>query len=210
MHKCSRCKLDKNVDQFQLYKNRPNGQCRSCKTECERKRRIKIGIEPKVFSKIKNNTKLCMLCKIFKRFLEFSPSKRGLADLSSYCKKCTLIKYKDTKKNTESVQRYRKNNRPKYLAQHRLHQFFRKTKIKIQTDNSVTNDFLKSIYECEFCYYCNNKTDMSKRTLEHLIPLSKGGLHSTNNIVMACKKCNFSKSDKTESEYRKAIHVHKS
>ena len=42
------------------------------------------------------------------------------------------------------------------------------------------------------CQYCGS----SKRlTLDHVIPRSKGGQHSWDNVVTACEKCNSTKSD---------------
>src|SRR3990167_8406153 len=44
------------------------------------------------------------------------------------------------------------------------------------------------------CFYCNQKS--FKMTLDHVIPLSKGGRNSPENIVPACHKCNCTKRDK--------------
>jgi 5-methylcytosine-specific restriction endonuclease McrA len=44
------------------------------------------------------------------------------------------------------------------------------------------------------CQYCGS----SKRlTLDHVIPRSKGGLHTWDNVVTACEKCNSRKGDRT-------------
>jgi len=51
------------------------------------------------------------------------------------------------------------------------------------------------------CYYCGIPT---ATTVDHLTPLNKGGTHSIHNLVAACKKCNFSKGDRTEEEYIKS------
>ena len=45
--------------------------------------------------------------------------------------------------------------------------------------------------ECSYC--CATEVPME---LEHVIPLSKGGLNSVCNITVACKSCNCSKSNK--------------
>lgn len=51
------------------------------------------------------------------------------------------------------------------------------------------------------CHYCDKE---AKLTLDHVIPLSKGGKHSANNVVPACKHCNSSKRDKTLEEWNKS------
>ncbi len=44
------------------------------------------------------------------------------------------------------------------------------------------------------CYWCRRK--MKKPTRDHVIPLSKGGLHTASNIVAACLSCNCRKRDR--------------
>lgn len=41
-----------------------------------------------------------------------------------------------------------------------------------------------------FCYWCKKKLDTSSSTLDHMIPLSKGGTNGTDNFVLACEDCN--------------------
>ena len=44
------------------------------------------------------------------------------------------------------------------------------------------------------CYWCKRK--MAVPTQDHVIPLSKGGLHEASNVVAACKVCNSKKGAK--------------
>lgn len=48
------------------------------------------------------------------------------------------------------------------------------------------------------CAYCGKE---AKLTLDHIIPLSKGGKHSKDNVVPACAHCNSSKGNKTLEEW---------
>ena len=48
------------------------------------------------------------------------------------------------------------------------------------------------------CGYCGNKT--RDLTLDHIVPRSKGGLHTWDNIVSACKPCNHTKAGRTPRE----------
>ena len=50
------------------------------------------------------------------------------------------------------------------------------------------------------CYLCG--VGNIKLTLDHRIPLSRGGTNWIANIAPACKSCNSSKHDKTEREFR--------
>ena len=41
-----------------------------------------------------------------------------------------------------------------------------------------------------FCYYCGQKVDFHDLTMDHLVPLARGGRSTKENIVPACKTCN--------------------
>jgi 5-methylcytosine-specific restriction endonuclease McrA len=63
------------------------------------------------------------------------------------------------------------------------------------------------------CSYCNKefgKERLDRPTMEHKIPLSRGGKHSVDNIVPACRACNDSKSVKTPDEWRQPVYFMKS
>lgn len=51
------------------------------------------------------------------------------------------------------------------------------------------------------CFYCGSKKAMI--TIDHVIPLARGGSHSIGNLVGACKSCNSSKGAKTITEWKK-------
>lgn len=57
------------------------------------------------------------------------------------------------------------------------------------------------------CYLCGEKTDPSKShphpkapTIDHVIPLNKGGLHERANCRTACARCNSAKQDRGGGE----------
>lgn len=47
------------------------------------------------------------------------------------------------------------------------------------------------------CYHCKQKFASSDLTMDHLIPISRGGKSSKNNCVPSCKECNSKKGYKT-------------
>lgn len=85
----------------------------------------------------------------------------------------------------------------------------RRNRQKVQSDGSVTDEFLDALYAESVCHYCRNQTPESDRTADHKTPLSRGGLHSAANLVMACWSCNCGKRDLTEQEYIqwRSLHV---
>jgi 5-methylcytosine-specific restriction endonuclease McrA len=57
------------------------------------------------------------------------------------------------------------------------------------------------------CFYCGCNLGEGKGekrpTLDHYMPLSRGGQHTKENVVPACKHCNCSKYNKTPVEWGK-------
>ncbi len=47
------------------------------------------------------------------------------------------------------------------------------------------------------CVYCNAKDQL---TLDHVLPRSRGGRDSWDNLVTACQRCNTEKGDRTPEE----------
>lgn len=47
------------------------------------------------------------------------------------------------------------------------------------------------------CQYCGS---IKKLTIDHVIPRSRGGTHTWDNVVTACERCNSRKGDRTPQE----------
>ena len=50
------------------------------------------------------------------------------------------------------------------------------------------------------CQYCKKKYDRSELTLDHVVPRSRGGTSTWQNIVLACIRCNMKKGDRLPQE----------
>jgi len=50
------------------------------------------------------------------------------------------------------------------------------------------------------CQYCANYFPLDKLTMDHVIPKSRGGKNTWENLVAACKKCNQKKGSRTPKE----------
>lgn len=46
-----------------------------------------------------------------------------------------------------------------------------------------------------FCHWCGGALTIEQGTVDHVIPLSKGGLNARNNYVLACQPCNNGRGD---------------
>ncbi len=70
-----------------------------------------------------------------------------------------------------------------------------RTLYKARVPYSKRNVFIRDKF---ICTYCNTKT--GKPTADHVIPRSKGGKSTFDNVVTACKPCNLAKMDRTPRE----------
>jgi len=50
------------------------------------------------------------------------------------------------------------------------------------------------------CQYCGNKFSSSELSLDHVIPISRGGKSTWENVVCACLKCNVQKGNRLPGE----------
>lgn len=70
----------------------------------------------------------------------------------------------------------------------------RRSRININADLTRTEwtEILKKyLHKCAYC------GSSKKLTQDHIIPLSKGGHHTANNVVPACHQCNSKKGNQT-------------
>ena len=73
-----------------------------------------------------------------------------------------------------------------------------KTYVKPSTHPAFTrfNVFLRDRFSCQ---YCGSRDDL---TFDHLIPRSRGGMTTWDNVVAACSDCNLRKGSMTTNEAR--------
>ena len=50
------------------------------------------------------------------------------------------------------------------------------------------------------CYYCKQNFSPNQLTMDHIVPIIRGGKSKKNNCVPACKKCNNEKKYMTPAE----------
>lgn len=81
----------------------------------------------------------------------------------------------------------------------RLNQKMRRARKSGTADNisPVQWDGILKTYDYR-CAYCRSERPL---TMDHLMPLSRGGKHCRDNIVPACIRCNCSKGPKTPLEW---------
>ncbi len=76
------------------------------------------------------------------------------------------------------------------------------TKEPVEEDYFTNPEKRKEIFERDkyICFYCGEKVTPENSTLDHLVPQSKGGKHTKENLKTSCLVCNSIKSGKTYEE----------
>lgn len=141
-----------------------------------------------------------------------------LIDAKSKCKRCSdrqshnahlekrkekqkayRTKIKNTAEYKDYFKRYAKDHKESLREYKRINKGKRRSIIK--EGNFSIKDWREQIKKQENkCAYCQIEC---KLTLDHIIPLSKGGRHIASNICGACMKCNNRKSAKSVETWLK-------
>ncbi len=126
---------------------------------------------------------------------------------------CSLLRQIDMRLNAESrasdakrwgisessvSYRRRYEGDPVFRERERLRTRDQKLKVSgakaAASDGSLTPKALVSLFaKAKRCAYCNKRMASRDKSLDHITPLSRGGMHSVLNAVVCCKRCNSRK-----------------
>lgn len=68
----------------------------------------------------------------------------------------------------------------------------KRTKTKLRLWKRDSNQTISGV-KYATCHYCTDSLPLKQVTLDHVIPLSKGGTNDDENLVLSCLKCNGAK-----------------
>lgn len=158
--------------------------------------------------------KQCSKCLLIKSYSDYYKNSRTKDSYCSKCKSCTKEDVKIWKQNNpEKVnaqnRRWNKKNPDKLLASTRK---YRAANPEVVSDNNhrrrdkkinngqffIRKSFMRKLYASK-CAVCESDENIQA---DHVIPLSRGGRHSEGNLMPLCQKCNLSKRDRTNMEWR--------
>ncbi|HEX8772601.1 MAG TPA: HNH endonuclease [Pyrinomonadaceae bacterium] len=191
---CRECKSVKPVYEFATYLNSEGERkhyrrCKSCYNEAQRLLRLNSGyttkprIKTKPFfcAKLGLLTKLCSKCGEVKPLDEFPKLsiKRGY---HTACAVCMRRAHKE----------WLKKNPDKYIA-NRIKRIQRLLSAPL-TEEINRDEIIER--DARTCYLCGRKLEDEVITLDHVIPLARGGSHTASNLRVACLKCNSRKGAK--------------
>lgn len=71
---------------------------------------------------------------------------------------------------------------------------------KLRARKLRQSQWWKNLIAAGECYYCKQKFKPDELTLDHIVPLSRGGKSTKGNVVPCCKTCNNQKNYLTPAE----------
>ena len=73
--------------------------------------------------------------------------------------------------------------------------------------HAVRNGIRRQVYNCQNgkCSMCGEKISYMKFTVDHVIPISKGGSNTIDNMEAMCDMCNQMKKDYLKRDFLKHI-----
>ncbi len=84
-----------------------------------------------------------------------------------------------------------------HRAEYRRHQLKRRYKEKLNKGKSYAAWERKLRAKKTFvCYWCNEKKPIRLLNIDHIVPISKGGVDGMSNVVPSCVRCNYAKHNK--------------
>lgn len=175
--------------------------------------------------------RVCKGCAEPKPFTEFHKDKNAPDGYRAQCKPCRNAFMKDYYTANEeerrvAVQTYRDANRDKVRATDMLRYENHKDKrIALASEHSSVRRarMLSRDYDTDItfaalrerdgdnCCYCSTpmtyernprgQRNPTKATIEHVLPISRGGTHTWDNVKLACWQCNIVKNARTVDEW---------
>ena len=204
---CNKCKCQFLLSNF----NKGQGKCKPCQYEYLRARNPRKTPVPR------NGYKYCAGCKLELLYENFNNQKMRSAGqklpYGSYCKKCkkeqgSIYLEKNRERLLEKSRAYYDANKEKCneatkLSQRRNRAAGHKRKLRRRGLESldkylVTNKEFNKV-KSSACFACGSIENI---TVDHIIPLVRGGGHKIGNLMSLCQRCNSSKNKLTYTEWK--------
>jgi 5-methylcytosine-specific restriction endonuclease McrA len=206
---CSKCGRELPLDMYCKAIANKDGistKCRDCRTEEHRQWRAKHRGEKAVPPS--EGVKSCTKCHRKLTVTEFYMNGRYLM---AYCKDCwrerVRQRYEECPESTEHRaerwKRYTQANPEHFRIVRKAQKAIRRSRELGCEGNFTPNDIAWKLFQQDNkCAYCHQEfSEALPCTIDHIVPLSRGGTNWPSNLAMACGPCNSRKHDKMPDEF---------
>lgn len=102
-------------------------------------------------------------------------------------------------------------NDPAFRAKEKAKAAGRKSRrdATMRRDGTLTPDVVRRLFATSsVCPYCDRLMTRDQKTLDHLTPVSHGGVHGLSNVTVCCQSCNSRKYNLPFGEWLKRLPAH--
>lgn len=192
--KCTKCFKVKQLDKFaKNARNKTNGRQPKCK-ECNKAYYLANQEKERARSKkyYYDNHEANLKHRAELRKRPEAKKKKSQQDKSYYARNKKVIR--------ERFNEWIKLNRARVADYQREYKYKRNAKIISNGNNTLTRGQIALLFEKHpYCEYCGKINTLL--TVDHIVPINKGGQNCLANVTIACKSCNSSKGDKLLEEW---------
>ena len=187
---CSKCKRDLPLDSFYFDRGTPRAKCKECaKSQAQKWREA--------------NPDQVKATGLAYRMSKDGASKRK-AWLTQRAKRPEHVEYQRQWAKTEKGKAARRGRVNRFArtekgnAANKRRHARRRSVLTSVVATLTASEWREIMEQCGYrCTYCGALfCDSLPATQDHVVPLSKGGNHTKDNVVPACKPCNSRKKDK--------------
>lgn len=216
---CSSCKVEKPTTEFWKSSNNPDGfryRCIPCEMQYRHDRRDRDRETSRNSQRRRREAEKQSLLEERQKWAEANPEKVIEAErirLEQAIERKRQQQQRWRKENPDKARQIQRNYRESHPEIYReaTKKYYQanpevkraaEAKRKAQKHNNsrfrISTKELKELYAGP-CSYCGAVGEM---TLDHVVPISRGGVHGVSNLVPACGPCNFSKGQKLLIEWK--------
>ena len=82
----------------------------------------------------------------------------------------------------------------------------RRARIASGSEVATSKEIAAILRDAEACHYCRRVfSENLRKTVDHVVPLCRGGFHRISNLVIACGPCNYSKAGKLLTPHLESV-----
>ena len=199
---CSTCHVEKPIEEFyraDRFRDGKSYTCKSCfKVYYNRIKRRNTGVDL-----LSGPDKRCCRCGLVKARSSFFINRAASDGLTAYCKDCD--KQKRLNRSTEEKERRKEYSHSHFVENRQRYLDHRHKRRALEAGGDFASADFSLVIERDGnrCYICGVEVDLTLRwpdpgapSRDHVIPLSKGGSHTLDNVKLAHLACNWAKGTK--------------